>query len=356
MALAGQQPRGGVETDPAGPGDVGLRPGVQIGEVLRRAGRAVERLCVGVGGELDQVARGETGGQAEPAQRVHEQPGAVAARADAGRQRLLGGLHAGLHAYRVVDVGEHPLIERDEEVDDRRGVRCHLGQPLALPRTGLVDLQVRRQIAPQRGLIGERPGLRAVLDEEVERVDHRHVGHEVDGDAQLARPLGEHEPREVVAEGILLPVEEVLRRRHLQRIGQDRRAAVRRWAQAHDVRPESHRTVIAVVRTVLDGDTNAHGAPRSMAGGGGCRRCLFAAVTGCSPHITAADVRLSWPPAPGAWWRQRRRGQVRSGVAQSRGVWELTFTARRGCPARDEKPLAGGAPRRPSPARTTEPR
>ncbi len=54
VALAGQQARGGIQADPAGAGQVDLAPGVQVGEVVVGAARAVERLDVGR--ELDQVA------------------------------------------------------------------------------------------------------------------------------------------------------------------------------------------------------------------------------------------------------------------------------------------------------------
>ena len=43
VALSGEQPRRRVHADPAGPRDVHLGPGVQIGEVGRRTGRTVQR-------------------------------------------------------------------------------------------------------------------------------------------------------------------------------------------------------------------------------------------------------------------------------------------------------------------------
>ena len=46
----------------------------------------------------------------------------------------------------------------------------------------------------------------------------------------------EHQARHVIAEGVLLPVEEVVAWGDLHRIGKDRRAAVGRRAQADDVR------------------------------------------------------------------------------------------------------------------------
>jgi hypothetical protein len=54
-----------------------------------------------------------------------------------------------------------------------------------------------------------------------------HVGDDVDGDVQLADRLGEDDPGEVVAERVLLPVDEVL-------APADRQASRRRWACASE--------------------------------------------------------------------------------------------------------------------------
>ena len=59
-------------------------------------------------------------------------------------------------------------------------------------------------------IVVERVVLGVFLHEEIERVDHRHLGDQVDLDRKLARLLQEHQPRQVVAEGVLLPVDEVL--------------------------------------------------------------------------------------------------------------------------------------------------
>ena len=107
-------------------------------------------------------------------------------------------------------------------------------------------------------LVGERESLRVRLEEEVERIEHRHLGDQVHLDAQLVGLLREHEPREVVSLRVLLPVDEVLGRRDLQRIGQDARAAMRRRPQADDLWPERHEPVVAIVRDVIERDVNGH--------------------------------------------------------------------------------------------------
>ena len=101
MALAAEQAGGRVHADPAGARQIDLGPGVQVGEILVRALRPFERIDVGL--QLDEIAGDEAGGEAEPAQDLHEQPRRVAAGAGAQRQRLVRLLHARLHADDVAD-------------------------------------------------------------------------------------------------------------------------------------------------------------------------------------------------------------------------------------------------------------
>ncbi len=90
VPLAAEQAGGGVEPDPARAGDVDLGPGVQVGEVVVRAGGAVQRLQVVL--ELDQVARDEAGGEAEPPQHLHQQPAGIAAGSLAQRAASASGV------------------------------------------------------------------------------------------------------------------------------------------------------------------------------------------------------------------------------------------------------------------------
>ena len=65
MTFSGEQARGGVQSDPAGAGDIGFAPGVQVGEIGAGSGRAVERFFIG--GELDQITRYKTCSNAQMA-------------------------------------------------------------------------------------------------------------------------------------------------------------------------------------------------------------------------------------------------------------------------------------------------
>ena len=262
VPLPGEQAAGGVEADPAGAGEIDLHPGVQIGDVLGDAGRpAVQRLHVGL--ELDRVARDEPRGVAEPAQELDLQPGEVAAGAVAAHQRLLGLEHPRLHPQVVAKPLGDVAVDVDQHVDvaapRARVLAVHLLDERAEPRLGRRLDAVGRELPRQRGLVAEPVVLGVLLDEEVERVERDHLGDQIDLDGQLARRLVEDQPRLVVAEGILLPVEEVVLGRDAQRVGEDRRPAVRRGAQAHDVRLQRDLAVVAVAGGVGERDADGHG-------------------------------------------------------------------------------------------------
>ncbi len=104
----------------------------------------------------------------------------------------------------------------------------------------------------------ERPLVRRGLDEEVERIDDLHVGREIDGDGEFGGLFRKDEARQPIAVRVLLPVQEMLRRRDRQRIVGDAGAAVRRGPQPDYLRAEIDRPVIAVAGGVVEPDNDGH--------------------------------------------------------------------------------------------------
>ncbi len=259
VAFAGQQAGGRVETDPAGARQVDFAPGMEVGEIVRRPFGTFERLFVG--DELDQVARGEARGEPQVPQDHDQQPAGVAARSLGTRQRFLAGLHARLEADDVADLLLQAGIQPDDEVDGALLAAIHLGQPRRQAGAQRLELAERRDLLGQRRVVGERPGLGRGLQEEVERVDDRHVGHEVDRDLELPGLFREHQPREVIALRVLLPVDEVLRWGDFQRVGQHGRPRMRRRSEPNDLGPQGHQPVIRIGRSMMQRDLDTHASP-----------------------------------------------------------------------------------------------
>ena len=257
MPLAAEEAGGGVHADPASARKVNLRPGVQIGEVLVRAHRPFDRVHIGL--QLDEIAGHETGREAQIARDLHQEPGRVAAGARSQSQRILGRLNAGLHADDIADVALEPRVERHQKVDGAHARPCEAGDHRADQRAGRLGRQIGGQLMGQLRLVGEGEGLGIGLDEEVERVDHVHIGLEVDLDAELLGLLGEDVTRQPVAVRILLPVHEMLGGEHLQRIAGDLGSAVRRWPQPDHLRPKAGQAVVFVMGDVMEGDRDRHG-------------------------------------------------------------------------------------------------
>ncbi len=110
----------------------------------------------------------------------------------------------------------------------------------------------------QSRFVGKGELFGARFEEEVERIDDRQLGDEIDLDLELTCLFRKDQAGKVIRLGVLLPVDEVLFRRDLQRVAEDRCARVRRRAQADDLWREADRPVIAIVRDVVEGDMDRH--------------------------------------------------------------------------------------------------
>ena len=146
---AAQQAGGRVEPDPAGAGKIDFGPGVQVGEVLRGAGRTFQRLHVGL--ELNEIAGHEAGGQTDMAQDLHQQPSRVAAGAGAGAECLLGRLHAGLQAHDVAHQAVQTLIELDQKVGRVARLARNRLDELGQQRPRRLRRDIGRQVFAQIG-------------------------------------------------------------------------------------------------------------------------------------------------------------------------------------------------------------
>ena len=83
-------------------------------------------------------------------------------------------------------------------------------------------------------------------------------GDQIDRHGQFFALFGENEPRQPIAVRVLLPIHEVLCRRHGQRVAANARAAMRRRPQAHDLRSDCDGAVVRVARCVMKPDQDGH--------------------------------------------------------------------------------------------------
>ena len=217
MTFPGQQSGSRIESHPAGTRHEGLGPGVQVGEVLLRPSRSIQRFLIRR--DLHQVAGHEPRRDAEIAQQLHQQPAGIAAGTEREFERLIRRLYAGLHAHDVADVALQAGVDRDQQIGDWHAVAqrflSEAREPRRAQRTRRLHRKVGHELVPQLIGIGEREVLRVALDEEVERVDHRQVRYEIDGNLEFGRLVWKDRARDPVAVRILLPVEEVLSGRNL---------------------------------------------------------------------------------------------------------------------------------------------
>ena len=257
VPFAREQPRGRVEADPAGARQIHLAPGVEIREVVARPSRRA-RQRLDIGHQLDQIAGNEARGEPQMAENLHQQPRAVAAGAGSQLERLLGSLHARVEPDHVGDLLLQVAVDLHQRVDGRPAPAIDRGQPGAQTRRGRIGAQERLEVAELRRLVGEGEAFGERLEKEVERVVDGHLGDQIDLDPEQIGLVGEREPRDVVALRILLPVQEMCRRRDALRVGQDRRPAVRRRPQADELRQQLDGPVVAVLRHVTKGNVNAH--------------------------------------------------------------------------------------------------
>ena len=235
---------------------IDLGPGVQVGEVLGGAGGAVQRLEVGL--ELDEIARHEARRHPQPTHDLHQQPGAVAARPRARLQGFVGRLHARLHAGDVADLSLELLVERDKIIHRVHRLTRQRAHEFGEQRPRRLRIEKSGEVGAQRLRIFERKDVGIGLDEEVERIDHLHVGDEVDSDRELLGLLRKDVAGDPVAVGVLLPVHEMLGGQHFERIALDGSAAVRRRPQPDHLRAEADRPVVAVAGDVVEADEERH--------------------------------------------------------------------------------------------------
>ena len=249
VSLTGEQAGRGIQADPARTGHIHLGPGMQVSEVVVRTRRAIQGFLVRR--QLHQIAGHEAGRQTKMAQNLHQQPPCITAGAQCLGQGVLTGLHPGFQPNRVPNGLLQGLVQSHQKIHRTLGATVDARQPGIQQRAILGCLKIGRQFLFQRVRIFKRPLVSVFLDEEIEGVDDRHVGHHLHVHFQFPGLFRKHQSGQPVAVGVLLPIDEVIRRQDLQAVGLDGRAAMYRRQQPDDVGAEGNRAIEPIVGTVV---------------------------------------------------------------------------------------------------------
>ena len=114
------------------------------------------------------------------------------------------------------------------------------------------------ELMVQGGVIRERKSLGPGFEKEIERIVDSHLGNQVDLHHKFTRLLRKNQSCQKIRLRVLLPIKEVLLRRHAQRVAQDASAAMRRGTKPNYLRPQADRPVVTVLRAMVEGDVNGH--------------------------------------------------------------------------------------------------
>ena len=256
VTFAGEETGGGVEADPARSGQVNLGPGVQIGEVGGGANRAFERLHIGR--ELNQISGNEACGKSQMAQDLDKKPGGIPAGAGTQAEGFLAALDTGFHADYIAGFVLQTLVQADQEVDGAKFFARNLREPGGEFRPGGLCLKIRPQFTGKGLIVSKRIIFRRRLQEKVERIEDSHFRDQIHFHEKLGGGFGEDEARQVVSLWILLPVDEVVCGLDLQRISENRGAAVRRGTEPDYLGTEVDPAVITVACFMIQRNVNRH--------------------------------------------------------------------------------------------------
>ncbi len=192
---------------------------------------------------------------------LHQQPAGIPAGAALQRQGLVTVLNPRLHADVIVDFLFQTLIEVNQEVVGRPRFFRYRFSPGANQRTVVDDFEIRLQLLLQRFVIAERKLLGGLVMEKIERIDHRHIGNQLNLDTQVVGLFRKHQAGKKIAKGILLPVDEMIFGTDSQRIAVNRSPAVRGGTQTQGMWRQLDRTIKMILCHMVNSGAYGHSFP-----------------------------------------------------------------------------------------------
>ncbi len=107
-------------------------------------------------------------------------------------------MHARFKSDQIPHIAGQTPIEVDEKIRRIDGHTGNRGEILGKARARWCLRQVGRESTLLVGRIRQRKALRVRLKKEVERVEHRHLGDQIDFDAQLFGLVRKNYAREII--------------------------------------------------------------------------------------------------------------------------------------------------------------
>ena len=156
---------------------------------------------------------------------------------------FLTGLNARRKPDDILNLFLQAPVEIDQEIDRSGLLPWNVLQETFQLRPRWLNVQIRPQFLSKCRIIGKRASLRSRLQEEIKRIQDIQFGNQINLDEQFLCFVREYQSCQIVALGILLPVDEMLMGSDLQRIAENRSPAVWSWAQSHDLGASSPMTM-----------------------------------------------------------------------------------------------------------------
>jgi len=167
-------------------------------------------------------------------------------------------LNTRLHANYVANFVLHAPIETHQIVNCPGPIARYFGEKLRQAGSRWFQFEIRTQFTSQNGFVGKGELFSGRLQEKVKGIVDTHFGKKIDLYVEFRSRFREHQPRQIVALGILLPIDEMLFGADLQRIRKDWRTTVRRRSQAYNLGTERNWAIVTVVRFMRERDADSH--------------------------------------------------------------------------------------------------
>ena len=229
---------------------------MQIGRVLFRP-RPVP-VCL-ILRQLDQISGNKTRRQTERPKHLHQQPRRIPTRPTQPFQRLLARLHSMLQPHRIAHAIAHLRRHVSHKRDSMLWPRRNLFQKRFEQRPRRFQRTIRFKIPRHLRRILKWKVLKPRIQEERERINRRHVRDQRHVHNQLASLARKDHTRQMIAQRIELPMQNMMRRRQRQRVLRDRRLTVRSRPQLDHLRTQRDLPFIAIRRSMMQFDVNTHG-------------------------------------------------------------------------------------------------